>query len=167
MQYVIPALILLILALAVARGTHGFDSFVRGAAAGAETIFRLIPTLVGLIAAITVLRASGFLDLLGVWLRKPLACIGFPAELLPLAVVRPVSGSAALAVIRDILVKCGPDSYVARAACVMMGSSETILYTMAVYTQGTPITRLPRVLPCALLAGAAACGFALLLCKFL
>lgn len=167
MAYILPALLLVILALAAAKGVHSFDAFVKGATEGATTIVKLIPSLVGLITAIGVLRASGALDLLGNILQKPLSAIGLPQDLLPLVVVRPVSGSAALAVVRDILVKCGADSYTGRVACVMMGSSETILYTMAVYTQGTPIKRLPKVLPAALAANLSACILALFLCRIL
>lgn len=167
MKYVLPALILMILGLAAASGTRAFEAFVRGAREGAITIVKLIPSLIGLITAVGVLRASGALEFLGTVLQKPLSVIGLPEELLPLLVVRPVSGSAALAVVRDILEKCGPDSYTARVACVMMGSSETILYTMTVYTQGTPLRKMPNVLPAALCANLSACAFALLLCRFL
>ncbi len=167
MTYILPILLVLILLLAFVKKVGVFDVFVQGATEGVQTILRLIPSLVGLITAIGVLRASGALDLAGELLRRPLAYIGMPEELLPLAIVRPVSGSAALAVVRDILVKCGVDSYTGRVACVMMGSSETILYTMTVYTQGTAIKRLPKVLPAALAAHIAACIFALVLCRVL
>ncbi len=167
MNYILPALILIILVLALAKGVKTFDTFVQGATQGAMTIVRLIPSLVGLITAIGVLRASGALELLGGILEKPLEAVGMPEELLPLTIIRPVSGSGALAVLRDILTECGPDSYTGRVACVMMGSSETILYTMAVYTQGTPIKKAPKVLPAALAANISACLFALILCKIL
>lgn len=165
MIYILPALILIILAMAAAKATRPFDAFVRGATEGATTIVKLIPSLVGLITAIGVLRASGALDLLGCILQRPLSAAGMPEDILPLLVVRPVSGSAALAVVRDILVKCGPDSYTGRVACVMMGSSETILYTMTVYTQGTPLKKIPKVLPAALAANLSACILALILCS--
>ena len=167
MRYILPALIFLIVALGLVRRVPVFDLFTQGAKDGAATILKLIPSLVGLITAIGVLRASGALDLLGDFLRKPLSALGMPEQLLPLVVVRPMSGSGALAVVRDILENCGPDSYVGRVACVMMGSSETVLYTMAVYTQGTPVKKLPGVLPAALVANLFACIFALLTCSIL
>lgn len=167
MKYILPSFIFLIVALGLVRRLPVFDLFTQGAKNGAVTILKLVPSLVGLITAIGVLRASGALDILGNILQKPLSRIGMPEELLPLVVVRPMSGSGALAVVRDILQTCGPDSYAGRVACVMMGSSETVLYTMAIYTQGTPVKKLPGVLPAALVANLFACIFALLLCRVL
>ncbi len=167
MIYILPVLILVIVVLALIQGVRCFDVFAEGAKEGAGTIIRLIPSLVGLIVAIGVMRASGAFDLLGDILQKPMAQIGMPKELLPLVIIRPVSGSGALAVLKDILTQCGGDSYISRVACVMMGSSETILYTMAVYTQGTPVKKIPKVLPAALAANLTACVLALLLCLVL
>ncbi len=167
MKYILPSLIFLIVALGLTRKVSMFDVFTQGARDGAVTIIKLVPSLVGLITAIGVLRASGALDIVGDILQKPLSVLGIPEDLLPLVVVRPMSGSAALAVVRDILADCGPDSYAGRVACVMMGSSETVLYTMAVYTQGTPVKKLPGVLPAAIVANLFACIFALLVCSVL
>ena len=167
MKYILPALIFLIVSLGLVRNVAAFEQFTQGAKEGAATILKLVPSLVGLITAIGVLRASGALDLVGDILQKPLSFIGVPEEILPLVVVRPMSGSAALAVVRDILENCGPDAYAGRVACVMMGSSETVLYTMAVYTQGTPVKKLPGVIPAALIANLFACIFALLICSVL
>lgn len=165
MIYIIPVLIFIIIVVALVKGVACFDVFAEGAKEGAGTIVRLIPSLVGLIVAIGVLRASGALDILENLLQEPLSRIGMPEELLPLAVIRPVSGSGALAVLRDLLTQYGGDSYIGRVACVMMGSSETILYTMAVYTQGTPVKKIPKVLPAALAANVTVCVLALLLCR--
>lgn len=167
MTYIIPVLILLVIALALVKGVRCFDVFVEGAKEGAGTILRLIPSLIGLIVAIGVMRASGAFDLLGDILQKPLSRVGMPAELLPLVMIRPVSGSGALAVLQDILAQYGGDAYIGRVACVMMGSSETILYTMTIYTQGTPIKKIPKVLPAALAANLTACVLAVLLCRIL
>ncbi len=165
MMYILPVLILVIVVLALVQRVRCFDVFVEGAKEGAGTIIRLIPSLVGLIVAIGVVRASGAFDLLGDILQKPMSRIGMPKELLPLVIIRPVSGSGALAVLKDILTRCGSDAYISRVACVMMGSSETILYTMAVYTQGTPVKKIPKVLPAALAANLTAVVLALLLCR--
>lgn len=167
MIYIIPGLILFILVLALAKGVRCFDVFAEGAKEGAGTIIRLVPTLVGLIVAIGVMRASGAFELLGAALQKPLSAVGLPKDLLPLLMIRPVSGSGALAVLKDILAQCGSDSYIGRVACVMMGSSETILYTMTVYTRDTPVVKIPKVLPAALAANLAACVLALVLCRVL
>lgn len=92
--------------------------------------------------------------------------IGANSDILPLVLIRPVSGSASLATLRDIIVKCGVDSHVARAACVMMGSTETIFYTMAVYTENTKIRRLPGVLPVALASNLISAIAAGIVCSF-
>lgn len=150
MVYILPAFILLIIVIGFIKGVPCFDSFVKGAKNGAMTIVRLVPALIGLIVSIGVFRASGALDIIVDFCRPLLDKIGLDSDVLPLVLIRPVSGSASLATLRDIIIKCGVDSQAARAACVMMGSTETIFYTMAVYTEQTKIRRLPGVLPAAL-----------------
>ena len=150
MVYILPAFILLIIVIGFIKGVPCFDSFVKGAKNGAMTIVRLVPALIGLIVSIGVFRASGALDIIVDFCRPLLEKIGLDSDVLPLVLIRPVSGSASLATLRDIIIKCGVDSQAARAACVMMGSTETIFYTMAVYTEQTKIRRLPGVLPAAL-----------------
>lgn len=150
MVYILPAFILFIIVIGFIKGVPCFDSFVKGAKNGAMTIVRLVPALIGLIVSIGVFRASGALDILVDFCRPLLDKIGLDSDVLPLVLIRPISGSASLATLRDIIIKCGVDSQAARAACVMMGSTETIFYTMAVYTEQTKIRRLPGVLPAAL-----------------
>lgn len=150
MVYILPGFILLIVAVGFVKGVPCFDSFVKGAKNGAMTIVRLVPALIGLIVSVGVFRASGALDLLVDFCRPLMEKVGLSGDILPLVLIRPVSGSASLATLRDIIASCGADSHAARTACVMMGSTETIFYTMAVYTEHTKIRRLPGVLPAAL-----------------
>ena len=166
MVYILPVFILVILVIGFVKGVPCFDSFVKGAQNGAMTIVRLVPALVGLIVSIGVFRASVALDLIVEFCRPFMEKIGANSDILPLVLIRPVSGSASLATLRDIIVKCGVDSHVARAACVMMGSTETIFYTMAVYTENTKIRRLPGVLPVALASNLISAIAAGIVCSF-
>ena len=152
MVYILPVFILVILVIGFVKGVPCFDSFVKGAQNGAMTIVRLVPALVGLIVSIGVFRASGALDLIVEFCRPFMEKIGANSDILPLVLIRPVSGSASLATLRDIIVKCGVDSHVARAACVMMGSTETIFYTMSVYYMTAKVTKTRYTLTGALLA---------------
>lgn len=167
MIYVLPVFILLILIAGFIKGVPCFESFLKGAQSGAMTIVKLTPTLIGLIVSIGVFRASGALDIIIDLFRPLLEKIGADADILPLVMIRPVSGSASLAALRDIIVKCGADSHAARTACVMMGSTETIFYTMTVYTGNTKIRRLPGVLPAALAANIISAVAAGILCMYI
>ena len=167
MIYILPVFILLILIAGFIKGVPCFDSFVKGAQNGAMTIVRLVPALIGLIVAIGVFRASGALEMIVEFCRPFMEQIGADSDILPLVLIRPVSGSASLATLRDIIAECGADSHAARAACVMMGSTETIFYTMAVYTERTKIRCLPGVLPAALASNLISAVAAGIVCSFL
>ncbi len=165
MIYIIPVFLLIIITVGFIKGVPCFDSFVKGAQNGAMTIVRLVPSLIGLIVAIGVFRASGALDIIVELFRPIMEKIGASADILPLIMIRPVSGSASLATLRDIIVKCGADSPAARAACVMMGSTETIFYTMTVYAGSSGIRKMPGVLPAALTANLVSAVAAGLICS--
>lgn len=154
MIYILPIFVLLIVIIGFIKGVPCFDSFVKGAKEGIDTIVKLIPSFVGLIVAIGIFKASGIMEV-----------IGIKSNVLPLVLVRPISGSASLATLRDILTSEGPDSFSARTACVMMGSTETIFYTMAVYTKKTKLKKLPGVLPAALAANVISAVASILICS--
>ncbi len=131
---------------------------------GARTILDIIPSLIGLFVAIGVFRASGAMELI-VNLLTPLGkLLGIDRELLPLALLRPVSGSASLALVQDVIKEQGVDTYLGRAAAVMMGSTETVFYTMAVYMGGNGIKKASGVLPAALAANLVSAVIACVLC---
>ncbi len=162
LSYIIPGIVLVILLVGFLRGVNCFESFVVGAKEGAMTIVRLLPSLIGLIVAIGVFRASGAMEVLIKLVGPVTHFLGLEDTVLPLLVMRPVSGSASLAILNDILQSCGADSIAGFTASVMMGSTETILYTMAVYMGGAGLTKAPHVLASALLANlfsAVAAGF--------
>ena len=140
-------------------GTSVYDEFVKGASEGVRTVFRIFPTLVGLMTAVGMLRASGVLDVLTKLLVLPARILHFPEQLIPLALVRLFSASAATSLVLDVYKQYGTDSYTGMLASIMMGCTETVFYTMSVYFLTVKISRTRWTLAGALfstLAGIAA-----------
>ena len=129
-----------------------YSSLVQGAGEGLSTLVRIVPSLVGLMTAVYMLRASGALELAAQALAPLLERVGLDPELLPLMLVRPISGSAALGVGAELISTYGPDSQLGRTAAVMLGSTETTFYTIAVYFGAVGITRTRYAVPAALCA---------------
>ena len=149
------------------RRVDVYTALVQGAGDGLEVLMRILPSLVGLLTAGYMLRASGALDLAAQALTPLLDRIGLPGELLPLMLVRPISGSAALGVGAELIAAHGPDSYLGRTAAVMLGSTETTFYTIAVYFGAVKITKTRYAVPaalCADLTGFLAAAWAVRLC---
>ena len=138
---IMPTIIAVVLVNALMKKAPVFDLFTTGAKDGFKTSINILPSLIGLIVAVSMLRASGFFEILCGILAPVLQKVGFPPELVPMAVIRPVSGSAALATLQDIITTYGADSFAGRCASVMMGSSETTFYTLAVYFGSVGITK--------------------------
>lgn len=151
-SYALPVIILSILCIGIYREVKVYDIFVEAAREGITTVIRILPSLVGLLVAIGVFRASGALDLLIYAVRPVAEFIGIPDEAVPLAMLRPISGSASLALISDIMKVHGPDSFVGRVVSTMMGSTETIFYTLAVYFGSIGIKNIRYTLAAALIA---------------
>jgi spore maturation protein B len=151
-KYAIAFVFLIILLSGAYNGVKVYDIFVDGAKEGAYTILKIIPSLVGLFVAIEVLKASGALELI-IYAVAPLTTItGIPREVLPLVLLRPISGSASLAMVVGIIENYGPDSFIGRVASVMMGSTETIFYTLAIYFGSVGIKKIRYALFVALVA---------------
>ena len=151
-SYAIPTIILVISALGMYKEVKVYDVFAEGAKEGISTVIRIIPALVGLMVAIGVFRASGALDLI-VFAVKPITSfLKIPSEVVPLAFLRPISGSASLALVSDILKTYGADSFIGRLASTLMGSTETIFYTLAVYFGSVGIKNIRFTLVAALVA---------------
>ncbi len=131
--YAVPIVFITILASGLSKGEKVFDVFLEGSKQGISTIIRIIPPLVGLMVAISVFRASGALDLIIYAVSPVMKFIGIPPEVLPLALLRPISGSASLAMTTDIIKAYGADSLIGRIASTMMGSTETTFYTLTIY----------------------------------
>ena len=132
--------------------TDVYQVLTRGASEGLRTLLRIFPALVGLLSAVSMLRASGALELLESALAPLLQLLGIPREMVPLLLIRPLSGSGALAVGSELISAYGPDSYLGRVAAVMLGSTETTFYTMAVYFGAAGIRKTRYTLPAALAA---------------
>ena len=149
---VVPLTICAVALWGAARRVDVYGALVQGAGSGLETLVRIVPSLIGLLTAVYMLRASGALDLAAQALGPLMERLGLPAELLPLMLVRPVSGSAALGVGAELISAYGPDSCLGRTAAVMLGSTETTFYTVAVYFGAVGVTRTRYAIPAALCA---------------
>ena len=148
----VPLMMAGILVCGLFRGVHIYDAFLAGAKEGLLTMARIFPALLSLIVAVGMLRASGATELLVRLVRPVTDFLGMPPEAVPLGLMRPLSGSGATAVLSDIFTYHMPDSFVGRCASVMMGSTETTFYTVAVYFGAARITKLRHTLPAALTA---------------
>lgn len=147
-----PMVIFFIVLYGVTEKVKVFDNFLEGAKEGIKTTFSILPTLIGLFLAIGVLRSSGVLDFV-IKLSSPiLEIFNFPSELMPLAILRPISGSASIAVATDIMKQAGVDSLIGNIASTIMGSTETTLYTIAIYTSCIKIKKTRFILIAALTA---------------
>jgi len=148
----VPFLLCGVALFGTARRVDVYGALVQGAGEGLNTLLRIAPALVGLLTAVYMLRASGALELAAQALEPLLERVGLPPELLPLMLVRPISGSAALGVGAELIATHGPDSMLGRMAAVMLGSTETTFYTIAVYFGAVGITRTRYAVPAALCA---------------
>ncbi len=138
---IIPVLIFLIVGYGLLNKQNIYDDFVEGAKDGFHTVIQIMPTLIGLMIGVGVLRASGFLDALSDWIAPITNLIGFPSELVPVAVVKMFSSSAATGLVLDIFKEHGPDSMLGTIASIMMSCTETIFYTMSVYFMAVKVTK--------------------------
>ena len=150
----VPLLCAAVGLLALLRGVALSDPFGKGAQEGLHTLLRIFPALLFLLPMISVMRASGLLDTLTALFAPLLGLFGIPSELAPILLLRPFSGSGALAAAADILATYGADSLIGRTAAVMMGSTETTFYVLTVYFAGINGADTKRILPAALLADA-------------
>ena len=166
-DYAIPAIFIIILLVAVLKKVKAYDLFVDGAKEGIETIFRIMPSLVGLLVAVGVFKASGALDILIFILRPLIDILGMPPQVAPLALMRPISGSASFAFVTEIIKAFGPDTYEGRVAATMMGSTETIFYTLAVYYGAVGIKNIKYTLIAALMADVISVIASLWACNFI
>lgn len=161
MSWVLPGLIAVLLLVALIRRADVYDAFVAGAREGLPLLLRVLPCIAAMLIALRVLRASGALEAFIQMLSPMLDRIGMPAELVPLFVLRPFSGSAALSLLKDVFDSSGPDSFEGIAASVMLGSTETVFYTVAVYFGSIGVKRTRGVLPVALVLSALGAALAL------
>lgn len=148
----VPGLLAATAVIALWRRVDVYGALTAGAGEGLTILLRIAPALVGLLTAVAMFRASGAMDWLSGLCAPLLERLGIPADLMPLMLIRPISGSGALAVGSEIMKTSGPDSYAGRVAAVMLGSTETTFYTIAVYFGAAGITRTRHTIPAALTA---------------
>lgn len=151
-SFVIPLLLAAISLWALREKVNVYEALTDGAADGLRVLLRIFPHLLALLTAVAMLRASGALDALTSLLRPVLDAVGIPAETVPILLLRPFSGSGALAVGSELITAHGPDSTIGRTAAVMLGCTETTFYTIAVYFGAAGIRKLRHTIPAALTA---------------
>ena len=151
-DFIVPTIILLVVAYGVSEKVKVYDEFVSGAKKGLYTVIKIMPTLIGLMVAVGILRASGFLEFLSGLLGKLTNYIGFPSQLVPIAIIRMFSSSAATGLVLDLFKEYGTDSRLGLIASIMMSCTETIFYTMSVYFLAAKVKKTRYTLTGALLA---------------
>lgn len=151
-SFVIPVLLSAVAIYGMGKKVNVYSALTRGAEDGLTVLLHILPALVGLMTAVSMFRASGALEWFSGLCAPLLDRLGLPPETTPMMLIRPVSGSGALAVASDLIVTHGPDSYIGRVAAVMLGSTETTFYTIAVYFGSAGIVRTRHTIPAALVA---------------
>lgn len=151
-DYIVPLLLALSAILALRRRENVYDLLVEGAGGGLKLMVSIAPVLVVLLSAVSMLRASGAMEAAALALSPVLSFLGIPAETVLLVLIRPISGSAALAIGAELIVTHGVDSLIGRTAAVMLGSTETTFYTISVYFGAWGIKKTRYALPAALVA---------------
>ena len=145
-DFIVPLMIFGIICYGITMKIPVYDTFVKGAKDGFLTVIKIMPTMVGLMVAVGVLRASGFLEFLAQMIGKVTQYIGFPGELVPLTIIKMFSSSAATGLLLDVYKEYGTDSYLGLVASISMSCTETIFYTMSVFYRNFSILLRPLVL---------------------
>ncbi|MFC0472956.1 spore maturation protein [Halalkalibacter kiskunsagensis] len=148
----IPVLIAFVLMYGTYKQVPTYETFVEGAKEGFGMAISIIPYLVGMLVAISVFRASGAMDFIIEFMKPVLQALGVPSEIVPLAMIRPISGTGALGMTSDLIATYGPDSFIGRLASTMQGSTDTTFYVLTVYFGAVGIKKMGDALKVGLLA---------------
>lgn len=151
-DFIVPLMIFYIVGFGILMKKNIYDEFIKGAEDGFKTVVGIMPTLIGLMVGVGILRASGFLEFVSEVVSGVTDIIKFPSELVPLAIVRLFSSSAATGIALDLFKEFGPDSFIGTTASIMMGCTETVFYTMSVYFMTAKVTKTRYTLAGALLS---------------
>ena len=154
MDYIVPILLVTVCAVALRKKENVYDTLLSGAADGLKLLASLAPTLILLMTGVAMLRQSGAVEAMGKVLSPVFSFFGIPPETAILVLIRPISGSAALAVGADLMAHYGVDSQIGRTAAIMLGSTETTFYTISVYFGAAGIRKTRYCIPAALIADA-------------
>ena len=163
----IPIIILLIIVYGLIEKNKVYDTFLDGAKEGIDIVFKMFPTLLGIFIAIGALRSSGLIGAIIKLIEPFTNLLKIPSQIMPLALLRPISGSASMAVAVDIMKNYGVDSKIGKIASVIMGSTETTIYTIAVYTSVVKIKKTRGVLIAALIGDVVGMAVSVWVCNFL
>lgn len=166
-EYIVPLLLLFVCLWALRKKENAYEHMLLGAKEGLQLLVHLVPSLVLLLTAVGMLRSSGVMDILSTWLSPIFAFVGIPPETALLVLIRPISGSAALAVGADLMANHGVDSYIGKTVAIMLGSTETTFYTIGVYFGAAGIKKTKYTLPAALIADLTGFIMAALTARFL
>lgn len=161
----IPIIFIAIIVYGYLNKVDVYDTFIEGAKEGLGVVVDILPTLIGLLVAVGVLRSSGILDMVSELLKPFADIIKFPVEAIPISIMKPFSSSAATGLFIDILKKYGADSFISRFTAIMLGSTETIFYVMSVYFASVGIKKTKYTLSGALIANIAGIFAALYICR--
>ncbi len=167
MNYVVPLLLIAVLAVGLIKRVNVYDSFVLGARKSFDLSLTVFPYLAAIFIMVNALHASGLDVYVTKLLAPPFRLLGVPAEVVQLVLLRPFSGSGSLAILTDVYNNYGVDSYIGRCASVIMGSSETVFYVASVYFAGTKVRHTGWAIPIALLCNLLGAVTACLLCKIM
>lgn len=151
-DFIVPGIIALTAIWSMYKRVDVYDAMIAGAEDGLKIVLRIIPALIALLTAVHMMRASGALDSITSLFAPIFRFFGIPEETAPLVFIRPISGSAGLAIAADLITTYGPDSTIGRTAAVMMGSTETTFYTISVYFGSCGINKTRYAIPAALIA---------------
>lgn len=165
--YILPILFIAIFCYGKYKKVNTYDTFVKGAKKSIPLVVDIFPYIATIMIAVALLRASGITSLLAQSLSPLFNLLGVPTQLIELVLLRPFTGSGSYALLNDVLLTYGADSYISRCACVILGCSETIFYVATVYISQTKVKKLLYALPIALLCACFGSVLACLLCKIL
>lgn len=166
-SYIIPLIILFILSYGYIKGVKVYEVFIEGAKEGLQITYRIFPYIAAMLLAVGMLRSSGGLDFILRILSPVTNAVGIPEEVMPLVIMKPLSGSGALGVLADILKRVGPDSFAGIVASTIMSSTETIFYTITVYFGSVGIKNIRHTLAAAIIADLAGVIGAVIICTML
>lgn len=165
--WILPVIVVTVLCFAVCKKVPAYENFVDGAKEGFWVAVKIIPYLVAIIVAVSMFRASGAIDSIALWLKTPLDALKIPVDTLPLMITRSLSGSASLGIFSDILNANGADSYATKLSAVIVGSSETTFYVLAVYFGAIGIKKFRHALLVGVLADFIGIVCAVVICRWL
>ena len=163
--YIVPIFLIFLLLYASYKNLNTYNIFVNGAKGAIDLVVSIFPYIVAIMVSVALMRVSGLMDLLTSLVAPVFNFLGIPPEVAELVLLRPFTGSGSFALLNDIFVKYGADSYISRCAAVIAGSSETVFYVSTIYFSGTKVKKLLYAIPCALIASFAAAILSCLLCR--